>query len=312
MPVCAGGMAAAVQYSARPVSTRPATSRALLITAFAVIYLVWGSTFLAVRLAVESLPPFAVAATRNLAAGAMLVGIALAGGAVPTAPALARAASIGGLMFVVNHGGISWAAQRIASGVVALLVATIPLWIVLLEWLMGLKTRPTARALSGLVIGFVGTVLLLWPAGGTPRIDPLGALASTCAAVAWAAGTVATRRYPVADSTWLSAGLPMLCGGLLLAAVSSALGEWRAVPVPIPPVALAAVAYLIVLGSLLGFSAYVFLLRRVAASRVATYAYVNPVVALAIGAGLGGERVDLLTVGAGLLSLLGVFLVVSD
>jgi drug/metabolite transporter (DMT)-like permease len=294
-----------------PAAAPPA--RPAIFAAFAVIYLVWGSTFLAVRIAVETLPPLAVAATRNLVAGTVLVAVALAGGAVVSKAALLRAASIGGLMFLVNHGGISWASQRVASGVVALLVATIPLWIVLFEWAAGRASRPTARAGAGLVIGFIGTLLLLWPGGGeVPRLDVAGALASTLAAVAWAAGTVATRRYPVADSTWLSAGLPMLCGGVLLVIASGAAGEWPAVSLQVPGPALAAVAYLIVMGSLVGFSAYVYLLRRVPAARVATYAYVNPVVALALGAGIGGERLDVLTVGAGLVSLVGVFLVVSD
>jgi len=289
------------------------SSRGRIVAAFAVIYLVWGATFLAVRIAVTTLPPLTVAATRNLIAGTVLVAAALAGGAGwPSLTSWRRAAVIGGLMFLGNHGGITWAATRLPSGVVALLVATIPLWIIVLEWLVAGTRRPSARAASGLVLGFAGSALLAWPRAGGLRLDTLGVVASAVAALSWASGTVATRRLPVAESTWMSAGLPMVCGGLLLGVASAAVGEWWRIPAQVPAAAVGAVAFLVMMGSLLGFSAYVYLLRRVPATRVATYAYVNPVVALALGAAFAGEDLDAVIVGAGLLSLAGVFLVVSE
>ena len=282
--------------------------------AFAVIYFVWGSTFLAVRFAVEAIPPFLTGATRNLVAGLGLVAVGAATGAArPPAAALWQALVVGVLLFVANHGAVSWSSKYNPSSITALLVATIPIWVVALDWLWGGGKRPSARAGAGIVLGFLGTLLLLWPAAGAPTIDPLAAAVTSIAAIGWAAGTLRARRLPVSDSTAVSTGLPMLFGGTVLLLVSWLAGEFTGFdPAAVPLKASLSLLYLIVMGSLLGFSAYVFLLRRIPAARVATYAYVNPLVALLLGTWLGGEAVGISTLVAAAVSLGGVYLTVSD
>lgn len=286
----------------------------LILGAFAVIYFVWGSTFLAVRFAVVSIPPFLTGALRNLVAGVVMVGAALASGAAwPTAAALRHALTVGVLLFVANHGAISWASTRNPSSITALLVATIPMWIAGLDWRLGSGKRPSARGAAGMALGFVGTALLVWPAPGAPAIDPVAAAITSIAAIGWAAGTLRARRITVSDSAAMATGLPMLLGGAVLLVMSIAACEFRGfVPTDVDARAAWSLLYLVVGGSLLGFSAYVFLLRTLPASRVVTYAYVNPVVALVLGTWLGGEAVGPSTLLAAGIGLAGVYLTVSD
>ncbi len=198
------------------------------LAAFGVIYLGWGSTFLAVRVAVGSIPPFLVGASRNLVAGAALVAVALATGAAwPSGRALRQALGIGTLLFVANHGTIAWASTRNPSGITALLVATIPLWIAVLEWMRGIAERPSPQAMWGIGLGFLGSVLLFWPVGDTPHVDPLASLITAGAAMSWAAGTLKARRAHLSDSVTMATGLPMLLGGLALAALAGVAGEWQ-------------------------------------------------------------------------------------
>lgn len=295
-------------------SASDAPSWPLVLAAFAVIYLVWGSTFLAVRFAVVSIPPFLTGAARNLVAGALLVALGVArGGTGLTFGAVRQAFVVGALMFLVNHGSISWASQRNPSGITALLAATIPLWIVALDWVFGARRRPSPRTGIGVALGFAGSLLLLWPSSGAPTVDPWAAAATMGGAIAWAAGTLRARRMRVSDSPLLSSGLPMLLGGLTLLMVSWASGELTGFrPADVPARAALSLLYLIVMGSLLGFSAYLFLLRTIPAARVSTYAYVNPVVALLLGAWIGGEAVAVTTLLAAAISLAGVYVVVSE
>jgi len=283
------------------------------LAAFGVIYIGWGSTFLAVRVAVGSIPPFLVGASRNLLAGAVLIAVGLAAGAAwPSLRALRQALGIGTLLFVASHGAIAWASTRNPSGITALLVATIPLWIAVLEWMSGTAERPSARTRLGIGLGFLGSSLLFWPAGDAPVIDPLASLVTAVSALSWAAGTLKARRTHLSDSVSVATGLPMLLGGLALALIAGAFGEWQALQVAeVTGAAVTALIYLILMGSLLGFSAYLFLLRTMPASRVATYAYVNPIVALGLGAWLGGEPLALMTLVAAAISLGGVYLSVS-
>ncbi|MGE0815356.1 MAG: EamA family transporter [Vicinamibacterales bacterium] len=294
--------------------TASRTSALRTLVAFAVIYLGWGSTFLAVRVAVASIPPLLVGASRNLVAGTILVGAGLLSGAGrPSAAATVRALAIGVLMFVANHGAIAWASTRNPSGITALLVATIPLWILVFEWRRGETARPPARAIMGLGLGFAGSILLLWPTTGGARLDPVASVVTGLAAISWAAGTLTARHAHLSTSVAMATGLPMLLGGTVLAAASAAVGEWSSLSLAaIRPESGASLAYLIVVGSLAGFSAYLYLLRTMPASRVVTYAYVNPVVALALGAWLGGESLDGGTLAAAAVSLAGVYLSVSS
>lgn len=297
-----------------PIPTSPAPSRFRIVAAFAVIYLGWGSTFLAVRLAVASIPPFMVGASRNLVAGVVMVGAGLAAGAAwPNPAAWRQALVIGTCLFVANHGAIAWASRYNPSGLTALLVATIPLWIVLLDWAFRGGRRPSARTAWGLALGFLGAVLLFVPAAGGPAMDRVASLVTATAAVSWAAGTLTARRAHLSDSVVMATGLPMLVGGIVLTGLALLAGEWETLTTTtVTPGAIWAVIYLIVMGSLAGFSAYLFLLKAMPASRVATYAYVNPIVALALGAWLGGESVGALTIVAATVSLVGVYLSVSE
>lgn len=294
----------------------PRSRRAAFWTfvAFAVIYVGWGSTFLAVRIAVGSIPPFLVGASRNLLAGLAMVGVGLATGAPwPARAAWGQALVIGTCLFVANHGAIAWASRHNPSGITALLVATIPLWIVVLDWAFRGGRRPSARSAVGLALGFVGSVLLFVPSAGGPAIDRVASLVTALAAIGWAAGTLTARRAHLSDVVTVATGLPMLAGGLVLLLLSAAAGElhtldWRA----ITPGAAWAVVYLIGMGSLAGFTAYLYLLKTMPASRVATYAYVNPIVALVLGAAFGGETVGGVTIAAAAVSLAGVYLSVSE
>jgi drug/metabolite transporter (DMT)-like permease len=293
---------------------QPTHSRFRIALAFAVIYLGWGSTFLAVRLAVASIPPFMVGASRNLVAGILMVGAGLATGARwPGVTAWRHALVIGTCLFVANHGAIAWASRRNPSGLTALLVATIPLWIVVLDWAFRGGRRPTARTAWGLGLGFLGSVLLFLPSDGGPTMDRVASLVTAVAAVSWAAGTLTARSAHLSDSVVMATGLPMLVGGLVLTLLAVAAGEPQALmAADVTASAAWSVVYLIGMGSLAGFSAYLYLLKALPASRVATYAYVNPIVALALGAWLGGETVGALTLVAAAVSLLGVYLSVSE
>ena len=294
----------------------PARSRFRMLLAFAVIYIGWGSTFLAVRIAVQTVPPFLVGASRNLVAGVVMVGLGLLSGAPwPPRGAWRQAAIIGTCLFVANHGAIAWASRRNPSGITALLVATIPLWIVVLDWTFRGGRRPSPRAAWGLGLGFLGSVLLFLPssAHGGVVVDRLASAVTAIAAIGWAAGTLTARRAHLSDHAVMATGLPMLVGGAALTVIAAAAGEFAAVrSASLSAASLWAVAYLIVMGSLAGFSAYLYLLKTLPASRVATYAYVNPIVALAIGAAFGGESVAALTLVAAAISLAGVYLSVSD
>lgn len=294
----------------------PARSPFRMLLAFAVIYIGWGSTFLAVRIAVQTVPPFLVGASRNLVAGVAMVGLGLATGATwPARAAWRQAAIIGTCLFVANHGAIAWASRRNPSGITALLVATIPLWIVVLDWTFRNGRRPSPRAAWGLGLGFLGSVLLFLPSSehGGVVVDRMASAVTAIAAIGWAAGTLTARRAHLSDSVLMATGLPMLVGGAALTLIAAVSGEFGALrTASLSAASLWAVAYLIVMGSLAGFSAYLYLLKTLPASRVATYAYVNPIVALALGAGFGGEPLAALTLVAAAISLAGVYLSVSD
>lgn len=282
---------------------------------FAVIYLVWGSTFLALKFALLTLPPFLVAGMRNSIAGALLMAGALASGAQRPAFAQWRhAAVLGALFFVGNQGGIAWAQQRVSSGLASVLVSTVPLWIVLIEAARGTR-RPAPQAVAGLLVGFAGSGLLVARTGVGPWTgsDATGTLVLTWCAASWALGTLFSRRASLPTSVPLATSMAMLTGGGFLLALSAMTGEWGRVSMAaFTPMTLGALSYLVVAGSLLGFSTYMWLLRVASPTRVATYAYVNPVIALFLGWAFGGEALAASTLGAVAISLFGVFLVVTD
>jgi drug/metabolite transporter (DMT)-like permease len=271
-------------------------SRAKVYTAFALVYVIWGSTYLAILFAVETLPPFLMAGSRFLVAGALMYGwVRLVGRTGPPLRVQWRGAAIvGGFLLLGGNGGVVWAEQRVSSGLAALLVATVPLWMVLLEWGGG-GTRPTGRVVTGIAIGFIGLGILIGPAeilGGTAA-DGVGALVLVLAAFSWAVGSVASRHVALPPSPLLGTGMQMLAGGALLLLLGSLTGEWGRLDLAAAaPRSLWAFGYLIVFGSLVGFTAYVWLLKNVEIAKVATYAYVNPVVAVLLGWALAGEELS--------------------
>jgi drug/metabolite transporter (DMT)-like permease len=278
--------------------------------ALVTVYLVWGSTFVALAIVVRDLPPFLAMALRHLVAGAVLLAIALPRGD-RRADAIGRrqivaAFVFGGLLFVTGHGALAWAQQTVPAGVAALLVGTIPIWLALLDR-VAFGRRLARSAYAGIALGFVGLAVLFDPLG-EGSVDRLGALVIVLSAMCWAAGSLYSRGAPLPKRPLVSAGLASLCGGFLLSGYSAFSGEigeavWTAD-------AVLALAYLIVVGSFIGFTSYVWLLRSAPISLVSTYAYVNPVVAVALGWLLLGEDVTVQMGVAGAAVLVSVAVIV--
>jgi drug/metabolite transporter (DMT)-like permease len=263
-----------------------------------VLYVVWGSTYLAIRYGLESIPPFAMSGLRYAAAGAILLAAAKAKGASRIAARdLVPAFTCGALLLLCGNGGVVWAEQRVSSGLAALLVATEPLFIVLLQALPPERHAPGGRALVGVALGLSGVALLLGPARlGGETIDFLGAAALLFAAFAWALGSLLSRRFAPPKSPLQATALQMLAGGVLLLALSLSTGEWaRFSPAHVSARSWAALLYLLVFGSLLGFTVYMWLLRTASPALVSTYAFVNPAVAIFLGWALAAEPVTLRT-----------------
>lgn len=282
--------------------------------ALLVVYVVWGSTYLAIRIAIETLPMFLMAGVRFLAAGGVLFAWAVRrgdrDGDALGWPQWRAAAIVGAGLFLGGNGGVVFAESRIPSGVTALLVATLSLWMALLAWL-GWGEQPSRRALVGLPLGFAGTALLIGPID-TSGIDPLGAGACLLASLSWAAASLYSRRAPLPTRTAVSTAMQMIAGGVWMTIASLATGEWRHLdPHALSTASLAATAYLIIAGSLVAFSAYAWLLRNAPMPLVATYAYVNPVVAVALGWACAGEPVTPRMIGAGATILGAVALIAS-
>jgi drug/metabolite transporter (DMT)-like permease len=284
--------------------------RVRIWAALGTIYVVWGSTFLAIAVVVRDLPPFLSMSMRHLVAGGLLFAWAWSrrrGDLRLGSRQWAAAFVFGGLLFLVGHGGLAWAQQDVPSGVAALLVGTIPLWFAILAWL-AFGERLGGRALLGLVLGFAGLALLVDPSG-EEGAKPIGVAVIALGAFAWAAGSLWSRRLPLPSDTLLSAAMGMLAGGTLLAIVSVAGGELD--DARFTAEALGAIAYMVVIGSLIGFSAYVWLLKVAPASTVSTYAYVNPVIAVLLGWAFNDEVVTGRTLLAGAAIVVGVALMVG-
>jgi len=271
---------------AAPAARAP---RGAIALALASVYLIWGSTYLAIDIAVDSLPPLGLGALRFLIAGVLLYAAVRPFAARPTARQWGAATLVGGFLLAGGNGLVCVAEQRVPSGIAALIVATTPLWMALLTWSTG-GARPGWRESLGIVFGLIGVALL--GAGEGERIGLVGVLMVLGAALSWAIGSLWSRRLKHAPSPWLATAMQMLAGGALLAALSLAL-EWPRIAA-IEPTArsLWALAYLIAFGSIVGFGSYVYLLRCASPVVATSYAYVNPLVAVALGWLLNDELVD--------------------
>ncbi len=257
------------------------------------VYIAWGSTYLAIRFAVESMPPFLMAAVRFLISGSILFAARRAAGDPLPRRIEVRSAGIVGLFLLLGgNGAVVWAEQTVPSGMAALMVSSSPLWMLILDALRPGGRRPPIRAMLGIAVGFVGVLMLLWPgeSGGLLQVNPWGAAALIFATLAWAFGSIYSRYATLPSSPLMGSAVEMLIGGAALFLFGTLTGELSRVHIESITVrSWLGLAYLIVFGSLIGFTAYTWLLRVAPTSLVSTYAYVNPLVALAIGALIGNE-----------------------
>jgi drug/metabolite transporter (DMT)-like permease len=277
--------------------------RAHLVIAYLAVSLIWGSTYLAIRIALGVFPPFFIGAARFLIAGGALYGfLRVRGVAAPTRTQWLSATATGALYFLAGNGFVNLAEKSVASGLVSVLVATMPLWATVLSRFAG--ERASAGEWAGIALGLGGVAIMNF--GADLRAGGIAALYAILAPMGWAAGSILSKRLPLPGGPMTTAA-QMVTGGVLLAMASLLLGEH--VPVSPPPVAIGALAYLAVFGSLVGFSAYTFLLRNTRATVATSYTYVNPVVAVALGAVFAGEQMDR-TTAIGAAVVLGAVLVV--
>jgi drug/metabolite transporter (DMT)-like permease/mannose-6-phosphate isomerase-like protein (cupin superfamily) len=300
------------------MSTRAQVERAPIgwvIAAFAAIYIIWGSTYLAIRIGVQTLPPFLMASSRFLIAGGLLFALVRRSAMErPTWAHWRSAAVVGGLLLLGGNGLVTWAEQTVPSGVAALLVTTVPIWMVLLHWMRRDGARPTLAEGLGVILGFVGVILLIGGndlGDGTP-LDRLGALALVLASLSWAFGSLHARRAALPKSPLLATSMQMLCGGFLLAIFGIAQGEaGQLLTANVSTASVLALLYLVVFGSLVGFTAYSWLLRVTTPAKVGTYAFVNPMVAVLLGCTIGQEPFSSRFVVASGVIILGVIIIVA-
>jgi drug/metabolite transporter (DMT)-like permease len=287
----------------------------LTLLAFAIIYFVWGSTFLAIRIGVHEVPPFLLAAMRFLVAGLVLYGWTVARGErSPTPRQWMSVFLLALLIFVFDYGLLFWAEQRVPSGIAAVMMATIPAFMALSEIIFLRTQKLTLRLALALLIGMGGVAVLMSHSLnlGAAAIDAVGAVALIFASISWSVASVLPRKFPLPSSKVMSSGAQMLAGGILLTIASAALGEFRGFhPSAVSSAAWLALLYLIVAGSIIGFTAYVWLLHHESPTKVSTYAYVNPVVAVVVGYFLGGESIGLRTILGTLFVLISVVVITT-
>lgn len=305
----------------RPTSVSHAStgSRTLLLAAFAAVYLIWGSTYLAIRIGVETVPPLMLAGLRHFTVGAILYPLLRwKTGVRPTTNHWKTTAVTGFLLLFVGNGGVSWAEQTVPSGITAVLVAMVSFWLVIVDWLRPGGHRPVPKVLFGIILGFAGVTLLVGPIhlgvhlGGSERVDLRGVAVLVIGCFAWACGSIYSKHGGMPSSALLGVAMQSLAGGAVLLFAGLVSGEfhrfhfaavsWRS---------WVALAYLIVFGSGIGFTAYLYILKKSTAARVATYALVNPVVALSLGWLVADEVISLRTIVAAVVILTAVILVIT-
>jgi drug/metabolite transporter (DMT)-like permease len=288
----------------------PGTHVALALGA---LYVVWGSTYLAIRVAVGTIPPFTQSSIRFLVAGTILALVTARGHGGEPRPGRREwgdAAIIGGFLLVGGNGLVSLGETTVGSGIAALLIATLPLWVAILGRLF-FNLRLARSTLVGIGLGFAGVGALVWPAGGNAPVDPIGAVILLGSPILWAVGSLYSARTHLPARPLVGVAMQMLCGGAMLGVVAVVSGEVsRFRPTAVTAESIAAVAYLVAVGSLIGFTAYAWLLRVAPLSLIATYAYVNPIVAVALGALILGETVTLRTLLAGVIIIVAVAIIV--
>jgi drug/metabolite transporter (DMT)-like permease len=294
-------------------TARPPAWKTLL--AFAIIYFVWGSTFLAIRVGVREVPPLILASMRfSVAGGVLFAWMRLKGTPSPSAREWLAATLLAVCIFVVDYGLLFWAEQRVPSGIAAVMLATIPVFMALSEILILRTQRLTVRLALALLIGIGGVAVLVshTVSLGEAPIDRSGAIALVLAAISWSVASALTRKVPLPASKAMASGAQMLSGGIMLATAAAIFGEFRGFHIQaVSRGAWLALAYLIVAGSIVGFTAYVWLIHHESPTKVGTYAYVNPVVAVMVGYFLGGETIGPRTLLGTLLVLVSVIVITT-
>lgn len=287
-------------------------ARALRMGAYASTWLIWGSTYIAIRWAVATVPPFLMVALRSLVAGAILLAWArIRGDRAPTRAQWLAAVAAGAMYFLIGHGGLFWAEQRVASGPAALMIATEHFWVVLIAWMLPAGRAPSRRAAAGILIGLAGVGMLTLGGGGEAGIDPLGAVVLLIASAGWAAGSIYFHGERRPASPLYGAGMPLAMGGILVLIASAASGETARVRAEdFTAIAIGSLVYLIVFGSVIAFTAFTWLVETEGPSRAGSYAYINPFVAVLLGWALAGEQLTPRMLAAGAAIVLAVVLIV--
>jgi drug/metabolite transporter (DMT)-like permease len=289
---------------------RTPAEKVLIVLSFAAIYLLWGGTFLAIRVAVLQIPPLFTAGVRFSVAGGVLVAFTrIRGARSPSAIQWRNLSIIGVLMFALTYGPLFWAQQYVPSGVTSIIEATLPITTIALEMGVFRSLRFQWRALLGVFIGFSGVALLLSQAG-TLNLPLWPCLVILLSGLFWSFGSVISSRFALPDSRPLTAGAEMLIGGAILLGLSALKGDFHPLP-QISTSAALALLYLIIFGSLIAYTAYVWLLARMPATRVASHAYVNPLVAVTLGYVVGGEAVTMPMIAGAVLVMGSVFLTLT-
>lgn len=288
----------------------------MIILAFAAIYVIWGTTYLGIRVAVETIPPFFMAGARFLFAGALIfIILRLRGVPMPKRCHWRSAVFVGALLVVGGNGLVTWSEQQVASSTAALVVATVPLWMAVLGWLVFKGARPGKRVATGLILGLFGIALLIGPGQilGTAEFSLTALLILLLAPILWSLGSLYSRQAKLPENTFMATAMEMLAGGALLLLAGLVTGEASRLNMAVFSTrSLLAVAYLTIFGSIFAFSAYIWLLQHVPATKVATYTYVNPVFAVALGWLILSETITPTTIGAVAIIILAVVLITAD
>jgi drug/metabolite transporter (DMT)-like permease len=299
---------------ARPAGTQFEAPPVLIWLALGSVYVIWGSTYLGIRIAIRTIPPFFMASSRYLVAGAVLYAVAIRRGDRegdrPTWRQWRAATIAGGLLLMGGNGGVVWAEQKVPIGIVAIVIAMVPIWMAVMDRVV-FGQRLSRWAVVGLVLGFGGLVLLVGGPGHA-QVDPAGLVAAVTASLCWSSGSLYARRAPLPRRPLVGTSMEMIAGGALLAIAGLVAGEvGRFHPGAVSGESLWALAYLVVFGSWIGFASYTWLLRVAPTSLVATYAYVNPVIAVLLGWAFLNEALEARTLAAAAIIVAGVALIIS-
>lgn len=290
-------------------------SRGLIVAAFASIYIIWGSTYLGIRFAIETLPPFMMAGARFVIAGLILYAwLRFKGVPAPRKVDWHYAAITGGLLIAAGNGGVTWAEKRVPSGLASLLVGMMPAWLVLFDWLRPNGVKPALRTVLGVLVGFSGVAILTSSksGGAVHETNLMATMVLIGCGMTWALGSLVNRHGPKSSVPMMGVAQQMLAGGFFLTLAGIAAGDWQRFDWQAVSLrSLTAFLYLVVFGSLIAFSAYIWLLQATSPAKVATCAYINPAIAVLLGCTLGGEQMSPRILIAGIGIFIGVMLIVS-